>query len=265
MMIILSKSEEDVLNSILSNFIRNDENYIRVEYNVFPLYTQNSIKDHLDNLKYKSYISSYSQTLSDVDIYLTPEGINYFVNKKIYQFPKNSMELLKEMLLAENTEDYLQNIFADIDSKRGNRLIAMIKNLSDDGYIVVHWADNIPYHIILNTKAYEYEERGFEKSNIESPSYNVENGNIYIYSTDNSSHIVNSNSDINNLFKEMNEIASKLQSDNKDQIIEAIKGMENYKYKPSFMEKYTNFIEVAANHMKVFAPFLPVLLKLIEK
>ena len=39
--------------------------------------------------------------------------------------------------------------------------------------------------------------------------------------------------------------------------------MKNSYNKPSFKEKYYKFIEVAANHIAIFTPFIPVLTEML--
>ena len=41
--------------------------------------------------------------------------------------------------------------------------------------------------------------------------------------------------------------------------------MKNNYNKPSLKEKYYKFIEVAANHMALFAPFIPALTEMVKQ
>ena len=186
-MVTLSKVEEEVLRIILDRFVTNDNNFIRVTYDIFPQYVTNNIMQYLDSLKYKSLIANYYQTLSDIEIYLTPDGIDYFVNKKKQIFPKNSMDLLHQLLDKDNPVEYTHYLFKDLDHKSDSRLRAMMRDLKEKGYIITSWADNVPYSIEFNERAYTVNEEN--RGEMQNGTYiinNITNGNANINSTDNS-------------------------------------------------------------------------------
>lgn len=95
-------------------------------------------------------------------------------------------------------------------------------------------------------------------------TYNInnENGKININSTDNS---VNVNVTLSNeekaLFETLKSIAESL--DNSDKIVCAVDEMKQEAGKRDFVQKYNDFIQAAANHMTVFAPFIPMLSKFL--
>lgn len=265
---VLASPVEETLKIILSEWewIENNNNFINVKYDMFPEYISNNIKEYLDILKYNYFITYYEQTLSDVDIYLSQEGIDYFKNKKIALFPKSSMELLKSMLGAESAEEYIQWLFDSLDSRRDARLRAMMRELKEKKYITTFWADDVPYKIQFSEKAYQYEANGYKEDSQEKimNAYTVKNGNIYVGSTDSSIHITNNNSDIKDVFERMMEVAKEIQIDDKTQIVEVINEMKENSNESTFKEKYYKFIEVAANHMTAFAPFLPILTQILS-
>ena len=51
--------------------------------------------------------------------------------------------------------------------------------------------------------------------------------------------------------------------DNETEIISAVNNMQESVGTKSFAEKYNNFIQSAANHMTLFAPFIPALTQLL--
>lgn len=61
----------------------------------------------------------------------------------------------------------------------------------------------------------------------------------------------------------MLEVASNITEENKNDIIMAIEDMKNNYNKSSFKEKYYKFIEVAANHIAIFTPFIPMLTEMV--
>ena len=70
-------------------------------------------------------------------------------------------------------------------------------------------------------------------------------------------------SDSTILFDALREKAEHLE--NKEEIKERISDMEKCAGKKSFVEKYNAFIQSVANHMTIFAPFIPMLTELLPK
>lgn len=260
-MIFLSSTEEKVLECILNEFQPNRENHVHLKYDVFPQHLLMNINKYLDALEDNDLIVNYYQTLADVDIYLTQEGIAYFINKKKHNFPKNSIDLLKQMMKVENTVDYLQALFKGLGEKDDERLRAMMRKLREEGYIISYWADNVPYHIVFNERAYELEENNFQqKVERVNNQYNFNgstfNEKVLIHSNDSS---INIHTNELELFDKMLEEARKINGEQKNLIISTIEEMKMNVKKPTFLDKYNSFIAAAANHMTIFGPFLPML------
>lgn len=261
-MIALSNVEEETLQIILDDFVVNDNNYVKVTYDIFPQYIANNIKQYLDLLKYKSLIANYYQMLSDIEIYLTLDGIKYFENKKKQLFSKNSMDLLHQLFDKDNSVEYMHYLFKDLDHKSDSRLRAMTRDLKGKGYIIASWLDNIPYSIEFNEKAYIIDEESEAEMKNGTYIINNINGNANINSTDNSVRNTNISYNDAELFEKMLEVVSNITGENKNDVILAIEDMKNNYKKPSLKEKYYKFIEVAANYMTLFAPFIPALTEL---
>lgn len=207
-MVVLSNVEEEVLKCILGRFIKNDNNSVKIAYGFFPQYTLDNIRSYLDALKYKSLIASYKKTMEDVEICLTPDGINYFADKKKQIFPKNSMDLLQQLLDQDNPVEYMRYLFKDLDQKLDSRLRAMMRDLRENDYIITSWADNVPYSIEFNEKAYRFNEEG--ETRMKNGTYiinNITNGNANINSTDNSVRNTNISYNDAKLFEKMLEVA----------------------------------------------------------
>jgi hypothetical protein len=51
--------------------------------------------------------------------------------------------------------------------------------------------------------------------------------------------------------------------DNSEEIAENILAMKSQIGKPEFGKKYNDFIQSVANHMTIFAPFIPTITKFI--
>lgn len=94
--------------------------------------------------------------------------------------------------------------------------------------------------------------------------YNISNGNgrININSTDNSVNVnVTLSSEDEALFDSIKSVAESLV--NGEKIVCAIDGMKAEVGQKGFLQKYNDFIQTAANHMTVFAPFIPMLSKFL--
>ena len=102
-------------------------------------------------------------------------------------------------------------------------------------------------------------------NNSSTNNYNINGTNerIVINSTDNSLNIKNINYD-KNLFDRLRNIVNENVQD-ESEIIGAINNMEDNIGKPSFKDSYNNFIQSAANHMALLAPFIPLLTDLLTK
>ena len=97
-------------------------------------------------------------------------------------------------------------------------------------------------------------------------TYNItnESGKVNIDSVDNS---VNINISLSNeeeaLFSTLKELAASIEDG--DMICKSVDEMHNNVGKETFAVKYNNFIQSIANHMTVFAPFIPMLSNLLTR
>lgn len=80
---------------------------------------------------------------------------NIMVLKKLSQ---QSKRLLDEILKADNPADMLAKRFDGLSAKEDDELRAGIRELREQGYINVQWADNVPYHVTINNSARTYDE-----------------------------------------------------------------------------------------------------------
>jgi hypothetical protein len=89
-----------------------------------------------------------------------------------------------------------------------------------------------------------------------------ESGKININSTDNSVNFTLSEND-EQLFETLKQLAASLE--NRDEIVSRIEEMRTTAGKPTFAQKYNAFIQSIANHMTIFAPFIPTLTTFLVK
>lgn len=93
--------------------------------------------------------------MKGIEYYEAPEGSEYFVK----EIPSDSMQLLYMLLHVESPEQYMEKLFEGADNKTDSRLRAMMHDLKEKGYLTAKWADNIPYIIDFNEKAYILKEK----------------------------------------------------------------------------------------------------------
>lgn len=95
-----------------------------------------------------------------------------------------------------------------------------------------------------------------------SITYNLHGANprVNVNSTDSSVNILNGN-----VFDELKAAikSSNVPEQEQEKLVEAVECLEAAKETPSFMSKYKDFIEVAANHISVVSPFLPAITKFL--
>lgn len=71
----------------------------------------------------------------------------------------NSARLLHEIVDVDNPAQVLCTLFEKATPKEDNELRGIIRELRQEGYIDVKWADGIPYFVTLNNSAKVYEEQ----------------------------------------------------------------------------------------------------------
>lgn len=236
--------------------------------NDVQIFYENYLKDHALGERIKSLLlhrglGAYSNLVSCLESISNDKS---FINKEKQAIPKNSMDLLRQLLGEDNPVEYMRYLFKESDNKSDSRLRAMMRDLKEKDYIITSWADNVPYSIEFNEKAYTINEES--RSEMQNGTYiinNITNGNANINSTDNSVRNTNISYNDAKLFEKMLEVASNITEENKNDIIIAIEDMKNNYNRPSLKEKYYKFIEVAANHMALFAPFIPALTEMAKQ
>ena len=234
--------------------------------NDVQIFYENYLKDHALGERIKSLLlhrglGAYSNLVSCLESISNDKS---FINKEKQAIPKNSMDLLRQLLGEDNPVEYMRYLFKESDNKSDSRLRAMMRDLKEKDYIITSWADNVPYYIEFNERAYTVNEEN--RGEMQNGTYiinNITNGNANINSTDNSVRNTNISYNDVKLFEKMLEVASNITEENKNDIVMAIEDMKNNYNKPSLKEKYYKFIEVAANHMALFAPFIPVLTEML--
>ena len=94
----------------------------------------------------------------------------------------NSKKLLDEILIANNPVEMLCEKFDKANKNETEVLRAILRELHENGYIKIQWADNKPYNVNINNSAGTYDEclAEFEKQQtilINNNSINIGNNN----------------------------------------------------------------------------------------
>lgn len=75
------------------------------------------------------------------------------------KLPGNSEQLLNELVQADNPAKALSEKVKAATGKDEDELFGIIRELCQEGYIDVKWADDLPYIVILNNSARTYAEK----------------------------------------------------------------------------------------------------------
>ncbi|MBQ8010093.1 MAG: hypothetical protein IJ265_00885 [Oscillospiraceae bacterium] len=89
------------------------------------------------------------------------------------KLPDNSKKLLDEILTTGNPSELLCEKFKKANRQEDDELRAVLRELYEEGYIIVRWADNKPYHVIINNSARTYNERLAEEEKRNSNKYDI--------------------------------------------------------------------------------------------
>lgn len=81
------------------------------------------------------------------------------VSSMFYKLPSNTHQLLKDILKADNPVEMLQNRFEIISDKEDDELRGMLRELQENGFMDIFWADDVPYTLFLSNLARTYEEQ----------------------------------------------------------------------------------------------------------
>ena len=90
------------------------------------------------------------------------------------KLPSNSEKLLHKIVCADNPVQVLCNLFEKASPSEDDELRGIIRELRQEGYINVKWADNLPYFVTLNNSARVYEEQLAEYKAQKAPQISQE-------------------------------------------------------------------------------------------
>lgn len=76
-----------------------------------------------------------------------------------YKLSAVAEELLQDILTDENPVQLLRDRFKGLDHRADEEFRSIIRELRENGYISLSWADNLPYRVVINPSARVYFEQ----------------------------------------------------------------------------------------------------------
>lgn len=188
-------------------------------------------------------------------------------------FPTEKVTLIKENgSIFENIEALVQTgkIFIEDTSvliEEEDIIERTLPNGSKERFVVLDRGFYKGMHGIPDNYQIKVEKESKYKSsktNSSSQTYNINNqsGKINIHSIDQSINYILTPND-EQLFLTLKELARSIDSnENIENIVQELRDNVGNK---TYAEKYNEFIQSIANHMTIFAPFIPVLSEFLTK
>lgn len=232
-MTLLNEVEEEALR-IMIECLNENGNISTGEYNKFPNYIYEQLKDILYKLRITGYIARGDIWLNGWEALITPLGLSYFEKKGMREELFNELsdsakDLLKELVDNEFTERGIANILREkIEEDKTDRIIrGIIGTLKNNGLISVSWADDTVYYAELTDAGRTYFER--EKKYIEKlkqmsgDTYNINNSGIF-----NMGNIESLNINIDNSIHEIEKKIEDKGNEDKEELKEILQEVKDY-------------------------------------
>ena len=194
------------------------------------------------------------------------------MRRMLASFPRERVRLIKQdSSIIENIEALIQTEHFLIEEttvkiEEGDTFERTLPKGEVEKYTVINrgfciGTSGIPAHYQVSVQKQTNLSRPINENVVNN--YNISGAEkININSTDNSVTYNITENDIA-LMETLKTLAKELENSNA--IIDSIEEMKNNVGKKSFAEKYNAFIQSVANHMTIFAPFIPALTQLLTK
>ena len=188
-------------------------------------------------------------------------------------FPTEKVKLIKKNgSIFENIEALVQTgkIFIEdtsVSIEEEDIIERTLPNGNKERFVVLDRGFYKGMHGIPDNYQIKVEKESKYKSSISNGSgqtYNINNqsGKINIHSIDQSVNYTLTAND-EQLFSTLKDLARSVDHDG--QLEELVQELRDNVGKKTYPEKYNKFIQSAANHMTVFAPFIPMLSEFLTK
>lgn len=155
---------------------------------------------------------------------------------------------------------FLVNEYRTLAVNEGDKIIRNLSNGVQEKYVVSNaaFSEGFPGQIPANYNITVRKE-GIVGTRMPTHIVMGNNSKIMVNSTDNS---INVQITKDNMWEQLAEVI-KLQCNNQSDLLKLVIEMKGAQGTSKFKEKYQAFITLAANHMAVFAPFMPFLSSLL--
>ncbi|UYY98730.1 hypothetical protein OJ967_25860 [Peribacillus frigoritolerans] len=288
----LTPTHEYALHSIFLwiKDIERDEGRIFEDLRDIDFYIDNCFQDHdFDSaeeffekfIKDPTFEKRFNINLEEYKELVSKDIVKRYDRVKEEFFVLNNM-LNDKVTLEKKNGEVFQDIKANVQPElifigdstlhieEGDRVIRQLSNGRTEGYIV-NSSDfyekefAFPAHYQLKVRketAIEHEKHSI--NNYYTTNFNGNNNRFNNHSTDNSTNVVSTKKEIV-VFNQLREKITELDipSAEKEKLISEVNGLEESVGKPSFIQRYQQFVATAADHLALFGPLLPELSKLL--
>lgn len=195
------------------------------------------------------------------------------MHSMLSNFPTEKVKLIKKNgEVHENIEALVdrKKIFIDnatVPIEEEDTIERTLPTGSKEQFVVVDrgfykGAHGIPDHYQIEVEKVSGYRKQLRGSITQTYNIHNESGKVNIHSTDNSVNFKLTEND-EQLFITLKQLAYSLE--NNEEIVLKIDEMRASAGKPTFSQKYSSFIQAIANHMTIFAPFIPALTAFLTK
>lgn len=195
------------------------------------------------------------------------------MHSMLRNFPTERVKLIKkDGSIFENIEALVQTgkIFIEdtsVSIEEEDIIERTLPNGTNERFVVLDRGFYKGMHGIPDNYQIKVEKESKYKSTINSglgQTYNINNqsGKINIHSVDQSFNYTLTAND-EQLFKTLKDLARSVDIDG--QLEELVQELRDNVGNKTYAEKYNKFIQSAANHMTIFAPFIPMLSEFLLK
>lgn len=195
------------------------------------------------------------------------------MHSMLRNFPTEKVKLIKkDGSIFENIEALVQTgkIFIEdtsVSIEEEDIIERTLPNGTNERFVVLDRGFYKGMHGIPDNYQIKVEKESKYKSTINSglgQTYNINNqsGKINIHSVDQSFNYTLTAND-EQLFKTLKDLARSVDIDG--QLEELVQELRDNVGNKTYAEKYNKFIQSAANHMTIFAPFIPMLSEFLLK
>lgn len=153
---------------------------------------------------------------------------------------------------------------ASLPIEENDRFIRKLSNGLEESYIIIDRGfyekfSGVNAHYQCEVQKETSQQFKQWASNVTTYNFHGSNSRVNVNSTDNSTNTVNISKE--NVFSELKfALQQGITSDEGlDELLASVDDMEASKGSPAFTSKYQRFIDTAASHMTVIAPFIPML------